>query len=70
MNSVSGDMDIVRIKTNDLKVSTISGDVDIDYVEAEVGVLDTISGDINLSGKIKLKRGSSITGSINYKVLG
>ena len=70
LNSVSGDMDIVRIKTNDLKVSTISGDVDIDYVEAEVGVLDTISGDINLSGKIKLKRGSSITGSINYKVLG
>lgn len=70
LNSVSGDMEIVRIKTNEIKVSTVSGDVDIDYVEAEVGILDTISGDINLSGKIKLKRGSSITGSINYKVLG
>lgn len=70
LNSVSGDMDIVRIKTDEIKVSTVSGDVDIDYVEAEIGVLDTISGDINLSGKIKLKRGSSITGSINYKVLG
>ena len=31
---------IVRIKTNEIKVSTVSGDVDIDYVEAEVAIDD------------------------------
>ena len=40
---------------------------DIKYIEADTAIFDTISGDINIRGNVKLKRGSSITGSINYK---
>jgi len=43
--------------------------VEVSYIEADKAIFDTISGDINVCGKLKLKRGSSITGSINYKAV-
>lgn len=69
LNSVSGDFSVGRIKTNDIRINTVSGDVDVSYIEADKAIFDTISGDINVCGKLKLKRGSSITGSINYKAV-
>ena len=42
---------------------------DISYIEADKAIFDTISGDIDVCGKLKLKRGSSISGSINYKAV-
>lgn len=65
--TVSGDFEINRIIAKEIKVSTVSGDADIKYIEADTAIFDTISGDINIRGNVKLKRGSSITGSINYK---
>lgn len=69
LNSVSGDFKVGRVKTNDIRINTVSGDVDVSYIEADKAIFDTISGDINVCGKLKLKRGSSITGSINYKAV-
>ena len=69
LNSVSGDFNVGRIKTNEIRINTVSGDVDVSYIEAEKAIFDTVSGDINVCGKLKLKRGSSITGSINYKAV-
>lgn len=69
LTSVSGDFDINRIKTNEIRINTVSGDADVSYIEAEKAIFDTISGDIDVCGKLKLKRGSSISGSINYKAV-
>ena len=69
LNSVSGDFNVGRIKTNEIRINTVSGDVEVSYIEADKAIFDTISGDINVCGKLKLKRGSSITGSINYKAV-
>lgn len=69
INSVSGDFDVNRIKTKEIRINTVSGDVDISYIEADKAIFDTISGDIDVCGKLKLKRGSSISGSINYKAV-
>ncbi|MBE6131271.1 MAG: hypothetical protein E7183_06070 [Erysipelotrichaceae bacterium] len=69
LNSVSGDFNVSRIKTNEIRINTVSGDVEVSYIEADKAIFDTISGDINVCGKLKLKRGSSITGSINYKAV-
>lgn len=69
LNSVSGDFNVNRIKTNEIRINTVSGDVDVAFIEADKAIFDTISGDINVCGKLKLKRGSSITGSINYKAV-
>ena len=69
LNSVSGDFNVGRIKTNEIRINTVSGDADVSYIEADKAIFDTISGDINVCGKLKLKRGSSITGSINYKAV-
>ena len=69
LTSVSGDFDVNRIKTKEIKINTVSGDADISYIEAEKAIFDTISGDIDVCGKLKLKRGSSISGSINYKAV-
>ena len=63
------DFDINRIKTKEIRINTVSGDVDISYIEADKAIFDTISGDIDVCGKLKLKRGSSISGSINYKAV-
>lgn len=65
--TISGDFTANSIITKEIKISTVSGDADIKYIESDIAIFDTISGDINLSGNVKLKRGSSITGSINYK---
>lgn len=67
LTSVSGDFDINRITTKEIKISTVSGDANIKYIKADTAIFDTISGDITLCGRVKLKRGSSISGSINYK---
>ena len=67
LTTVSGDFDINRITTKEIKISTVSGDADIRYIKADIAIFDTISGDITLCGRVKLKRGSSISGSINYK---
>lgn len=69
LTTVSGDFDVNRIKTNEIRINTVSGDADISYIEAEKAIFDTISGDIDVCGKLKLKRGSSISGSINYKAV-
>lgn len=69
LNSVSGDFNVGRIKTDEIRINTVSGDADVSYIEADKAIFDTISGDISVCGKLKLKRGSSITGSINYKVV-
>lgn len=69
LTSVSGDFSINRIKTNEIRINTVSGDADISYIEAEKAIFDTVSGDIDVCGKLKLKRGSSISGSINYKAV-
>ena len=45
----------------------VNGETCLKYIEADTAIFDTISGDINIRGNVKLKRGSSITGSINYK---
>ena len=51
----SGDFDINRIKTKEIRINTVSGDVDISYIEADKAIFDTISGDIDVCGKLKLK---------------
>ncbi len=69
ITTVSGDFNINRIKTKEIRINTVSGDADISYIEADKAIFDTISGDIDVCGKLKLKRGSSISGSINYKAI-
>ncbi len=66
LTTVSGDYDISRIKATDLRISTVSGDAVVNYLDVVNAIFDTISGDISVSGKIKFKKGSSISGNINY----
>ncbi len=66
LSTVSGDYDISRIKAKNLRISTVSGDADVSYLDIENAIFDTISGDIEVSGKILNKKGSSISGNINY----
>ena len=42
---------------------------DILYIEADKAIFDTVSGDINVCGKLKLKRGTCISGAINYQAI-
>lgn len=67
LSSVSGDFDISRIKVKEFRLSTVSGDADIEFADIENAIFDTISGDINVTGRIMKKRGSCISGNINYK---
>lgn len=64
---VSGDADINYLKCNDLRANSVSGDINIDYVDASFAKMDTVSGDFNATGHIEEKRGSSISGDINFK---
>ena len=69
LTTVSGDFKINRIKTNQIKITTVSGDANIAYIEAEKAIFETVSGDINVCGKLKLRRGTSISGTINYQAI-
>lgn len=66
LTTVSGDYDILRIKAQNLRISTVSGDVKVSYLDIDNAIFDTISGDIAVSGRIKTKKGSCISGNINY----
>lgn len=64
ISTVSGDIDFNRLFVDLCKIKTVSGDVNADYCQIENLEVSTVSGDVDLTGVVKNKKSSSISGDI------
>ena len=64
LSTVSGDIDFNRIFVDVCRIKTVSGDIKADYCQIENLEVTTVSGDVDLTGVVKNKKSSSISGDI------
>lgn len=64
LSTVSGDIDFNRLFVDVCRIKTVSGDIKADYCQIENLEVTTVSGDVDLTGVVKNKKSSSISGDI------
>ncbi len=64
--SISGDILVLSLKSDQLSLSTVSGDLTIKQAVAKQCTISTVSGDVTISGSITSIKSSSVSGDVIY----